>query len=224
MKKYIIGITTGRSGSMSFAEFLNQQPGVNFSHELCGLAFWPIFDTYPRALSVLQSRPGEVVGDISPMWIMYLDRIVRDVGRDNIKIIHLDRGNPQQVATSFDSYKRYEKTPYNGAFGKYPVMERKYSRQAIDRSVDLVLWLIDCAEKQFGDIMAHVMMKDLNSKSMQESLLDWLEIPTDGRIYGMPRKNLRVELVKKFRAGLPPIKIDPDHNNYDIGGDNDPYK
>lgn len=226
--KFIIGITTGRSGSMSLAHFLNKQPDIKFSHEGLKLPFWPIFDLYPQALKTLREglKDSPIVGDISPMWVNYLDRFVRDVGRDNVKIIWLDRGSPGQVVTSFDSYKRYEKHSPRGAFGMYPILERKYSRDALRRTVDLMEWLISCCEMQFGDIMAKWEMKDLNDKDAQKNLLHWLGIPTERHVYGMERTNIRHDLVKKFRKNKNEGRDRGvfEVGGYDIGGEDDPYK
>lgn len=224
MKKYLIGITPGRSGSKSFAQFMDNQKDVSFTHEGCYVGFWPIFDTYPGALNELKKREGKIVGDISPFWVMYLDRIVRDLGRANVRILWLDRGNLDQVATSFDAYKRFDVYHPDGAFGAYPVHEKRYSRDAILRTVQLVDWLCDCAESQFGDIMAYWEMKELNKESAQRAFLNWLGIPEEDHVYGMPRTNLRHDRAKQIKEDRGRDKKCISAYNPKIGTDEDEFK
>lgn len=193
--RYLIGITTGRSGSKSFAEFLNNQKDIHFSHEGCKLTFWPIFDTYKEALLHLTSRDAPIVGDISPFWVNYLDRLEDDI--PGYRVIWLERGNLDQVVTSYDSYKKYDFS--TNPFGLFPVFEEKYSREAVRRTVYLMNFLCECAEMQLGDRMAKVKMSDLNFESFQKNLLNWIGIPGEDHVYGMPRKNLRCDLVKKYK-------------------------
>lgn len=196
----LIGLTTGRAGSKSLASFLDKQPGIDFTHEGYILPFWPVFDTYEFAHDGLKRRldtPGAlIVGDISPYWVNYADRIVKDF--DNVKFLRLDRENPDQVVTSFDAYKRYEEQAE--WWGNYPILDKHYSVEAIRRTIKLMLWLLGCCEAQWGHNMAGVMMHHLSDQRTQKGILDWLKYPEEGRVYGMPRENLRVDMIKRFKS------------------------
>jgi len=223
-KLYLIGITPGRSGSKSFAQFMDKQKDCSFSHEGCQLGFWPIFDTYPRALKTLKEKEGKIVGDIAPFWVMYLDRVVRDLGRANVRIVWLTRANTGQIVTSFDAYKKFDIYHPKGAYGQYPIHEKKYSRDAIARTVDVVNWLCYCAESQFGDIMAYWEMHELNKRANQRAFLKWLGIPEEDHVYGMDRVNVRSDRIRlqKEKRNQPPEGFDA--FNPKIGTDEDEFK
>lgn len=201
MAEYLIGLTTGRSASKSLATFLDNQKHVNFSHEACGIPFWPCMNLYYTAVEKLKQRAKDtelkIIGDISPMWVMYVDRLVEDL---DCRFIWIERGNLDQVVTSFDSYKRYERLPEKSTWwGNYPVFDKKYSVEAVRKAIYLTDWMLRCAEAIWGDRMAKLNMVDLNKQHTQVNLLNWLGIPEEDHVLGVTRENLRVDMVKNFK-------------------------
>lgn len=72
-KRLVIGIGTGRSGSVSFYHLMAQQEGVAFSHEHRPLLPWQVSErAFARSLRSLLGREGRVVGDVCHSWLPYI--------------------------------------------------------------------------------------------------------------------------------------------------------
>jgi len=78
-KKLIIGIGTGRCGTVSLCELLNQQKFSNFSHERKPLLEWKgTTDKLNSKIANILSRKGKYVGDIAFYYLPYVDYILNE--------------------------------------------------------------------------------------------------------------------------------------------------
>lgn len=200
-KELIIGFGTGRCGSKSLASFLNRQPEIAFTHEGAAITFWPFLGGYRKALDKVMSYDAPIVGDISPNWIMYLDRLVEDV--PSVKFIYLTRGNTVEVASSFFEYMRFRPEAQYDCHGMYPVHAREFNIKNIHRCIERYEWMAKLAERQWAaDMrMMKLYMSDLSQHQAQVEILDWLKYPNEGRSYHMPHINKMEYMIKKTMKG-----------------------
>lgn len=93
-KILIIGIGTGRCGSLSLAKLLNLQPDTEVSHEHAPVLNWD-FSQYQidLKLKALFSREATVVGDVSMAWLHYVPYLLHDIAPEvkDLKIIGMVR-------------------------------------------------------------------------------------------------------------------------------------
>ncbi|KAK3259707.1 hypothetical protein CYMTET_31309 [Cymbomonas tetramitiformis] len=107
-KKVIIGIGSGRCGTMSVATLLDRQPDVSVSHEhnTCEGLEWnrPAVTLRQNArakLAQLQRRPQKVVGDIALWYLPYVDAMLHL--HKNLQVVALKR-NKEDTIKSFERW------------------------------------------------------------------------------------------------------------------------
>lgn len=188
--RFIIGFGTGRCGSKSLATFLNQQPGVKFSHE--GLpSMFPQWGDYFNYLNVLAKYGSKIVGNHAPAWVEYIDRLIVDIA--DLRIICLDREDPDAVVDSYWSYFQYKAPKSYDPFVNYPVFDFEVSRDAISRAVHWYLIRQEVLLEQYPQII-HFPTKHLNSELALIGLLEQLGIPKPWNL-DMPWLNKREDMI-----------------------------
>ncbi|MGH8936860.1 MAG: hypothetical protein ACRDXD_11480 [Acidimicrobiia bacterium] len=108
----ILGIGTGRSGSLSLARLLNLQAGVFASHEFREiqdgrqgkrlaepLPWTSSLEIAEERLGLILDYPGDIVGDVSSSWLPYLAALFEE-GPSNLRVVCLRRAR-EAVVESF---------------------------------------------------------------------------------------------------------------------------
>jgi sulfur carrier protein ThiS len=104
MRRLVLGIGTGRTGSLALATLLNRQPGVSMHHELRQLSddgrlgvrtIDPLpwerdLDHAKRAIDVLSRRPGHTGGDVGSYWLPYVEAVLDELHPDT-RVVALSR-------------------------------------------------------------------------------------------------------------------------------------
>jgi hypothetical protein len=197
-KQLVIAYGTGRCGSKSLAAFLNRQQSVEFTHEMTNLAFWPMMGEYRRAVDQVMDYDAPIVGDISPQWVMYLDRLVYDF--PSVKFIWLSRNNLPEVAKSFYAYLQHSNKHelFRGdCHGWYPVQSQEFSVENIYRTLLRYDWVCKMAEQTWGhNRMMKISMNDLNNETAQKAILSWIGAEEPWSLH-MPHINKRDWKVKQ---------------------------
>ena len=106
MAKLILGMGTGRCGTRSLAELLNQQPETEVTHEQP-----PLFPWIPRSDQSIVARlerferrnSGGFTGDVASFYLPYVDQIVS--ARPDVRIVCLS------FSGMADSFKVTEESP-----------------------------------------------------------------------------------------------------------------
>lgn len=97
MKRLVIGLGSGRSGTVSLSRLLDSQHGASVSHELRPLLPWSDrhSDLLKAKLRTLLERDEELVGDIAYYYLPYVERL-SDM-HPNVRFICLRRDYEQTV-------------------------------------------------------------------------------------------------------------------------------
>jgi len=192
---FIIGITTGRCGSMSFAAFMNNQKKTTFTHEhAMQVTTWPVFEPYTSAMKTMRGYGGKYKGDISPGWCPWAVEVLRKHPKAT-KIVWLHR-DPKEVAESFIRQKEYKLGQWirsfdgdDGFLGAYPVQERVWSYAAVHRCIDRYFWLCKVMNTLYSDFVFPLHISELNSEEKQMELLTWIGYKPSEMRLGMPHLN-----------------------------------
>ncbi|SHE35525.1 Sulfotransferase domain-containing protein [Fodinibius roseus] len=99
MKKLVFGIGTGRCGTVSLCELLNNQKDSNFTHEEKPVLPWirSIRDLDDKIKRIL-SRKEHYVGDIAFYYLPYIEYILANYPQTKIICLKRDR---QEVVKSY---------------------------------------------------------------------------------------------------------------------------
>lgn len=200
----IIGFGTGRCGSKSLQEFLDKQPGVSFSHERLGVTWDTFIPVWKAARNKIREKleQYDVVGDISPMWINYISCVLDDFPK--ARFIWLDRDDNKAVVESYYSYKSKDAhiQKHDGIlWNQWPILEGRFSKEAIDRSVCRYSHNAYIVSRLYPRKVYHLKTKDLVHKSKQKHLLNWVGIPKEDHLYGMPHTHKREDMLTRYLRG-----------------------
>lgn len=193
--RYIVGITTGRCGTMSFAEFMNQQKNTTFTHEKAmDVTFYPMFRPYERAMKKLRGYGGRYKGDVSPGWAFWSIQLLEKYPKQT-KIVWLHR-EVNQVAESFIKQKEHKLALWrsrfdgpDGMMGAYPVWEKEWSHEAVHRAVRKVFYLCKGMNTLYPEHVFPIHISELNSEEKQFELLSWIGYKPREMVLGMPHLN-----------------------------------
>lgn len=207
----IIGFGTGRCGSKSLSEFLGKQPNFHFRHEGFGIT-WDTFVPAYRAARKLIGKlleEHEYVGDISPMWINYIPFLIEDF--PEVKFIWLDRDCNKEVVESYHHYKK--DSPFvswndGDLWNYFPVLEGRYSKEAIDRAVCRYSRNAYIVYKLYPNRSYHLKMRDMVHRSKQKHLLKWLGVPKELHEYGMGHTHKREDMLTEHVRQQTVVEID----------------
>lgn len=145
-KKLIIGLGTGRCGTMSLANLLNYQDDCSVSHELNGAARlpWkqspPMFDNF---INRILDRNESVVGDVSFYCLPYANFFMSQF--DDVSFVILKRERQQTINSYMKkTYGRNHWVNHDGSNWKldrwddcYPKFEVDDKKAAIGEYYDL---------------------------------------------------------------------------------------
>lgn len=107
-KPLLIGIGTGRSGSVSLYYLLKQQEGTAFSHEHRPLLPWQVSErAFERKVGTLLGRDGRLVGDVCHSWLPYIPMLLERYPQ--ARVICLEREREAVVASFMQKLRRKNK-------------------------------------------------------------------------------------------------------------------
>lgn len=97
-KQLVIGIGTGRCGTMSLSRILSIQKDSNITHELKPYLPWEVCKTDINSkISMILRRNEKYIGDIAFYYLPYIDYILSKY--PSTKIICLRRGKKEVIAS-----------------------------------------------------------------------------------------------------------------------------
>lgn len=207
-KRMIFGFGTGRCGTKSLAMFLDQQDRITCGHETL-ISYDPCMNSYFKAVDLMVRDKEEFFcGNVSAAWINYIDRLMVDFP-DSCFIL-LDRFDLEGVIKSFHNYLRIQLKDRKHCWHIYPVHNRIYSKEAVRRAVNRYAFKQHTLLSIFGDKIMHVKTSKLNDRETQDQILDYIGIPVDERVYGMPWRNKKDFMHQEKPGEFAPVEGDDD--------------
>lgn len=180
-KRLIIGLGTGRCGTVTLQKILNQY-NADVTHEHRQMPWQFNRNALLNNFNSLGKRFQPIVGDVGFWWINYVDAI----RQYDVKFVCLKRDKDQTV-DSFLGRFEYEDYWTENCFpreidGKptlteaFPQWQTKDKKEAVSRYYDLYYKIAVEHAKQ-DDFKIFHMNDVLNNGEVQQKMLDWLDLP-----------------------------------------------
>lgn len=191
-KNIIIGLGTGRCGSVSLTYLLNSQKDFNISHEICPSPWEYSQNSLNHLLNILNNRKENVVGDCAYYHLNYCEKMLELYPNTLFPILQRDK---QEVVESYlkktlgrnhwsINRDTGEKEDYywDRTYPKYNLPKReaitRYYNEYYEKCRNFVSKYPD-KFKIFG------MKETFNSLSGQSQLLEFLNINANDRIINL---------------------------------------
>lgn len=187
----ILGIGTGRCGTVSLARLLDAQPGVICTHEdqpylpwhfnWENEADWEAFHIHVARFRQKQSK-AKMVGDVAFYWLPYLHEMLSSF--PGLKVICLKRDRDETIASYMKKTRgRNHWMPHDGSqwrldptwdpcYPKYPDAQTK--EEAIGRYWDDYYRTAERWAQHWPDQVRIFDMDVLNSEEGQDQIFDFL--------------------------------------------------
>jgi hypothetical protein len=187
-KKVVIGVGSGRCGSVSLGHLLANQKGAQVSHEGRPMVPWQHSEAaFERKWQELLARPGELVGDVCHSWLPYVPDLIRVC--PDVRIVCLQR-DCAKIVDSFelkvarkrknhwmahDGTRWTRDARYDPTFPKYPVADL---REALARYCQDYYARVDELIEAYPDnLRKWTTEAALNSDEGMQAVLDFVGIP-----------------------------------------------
>ena len=183
MKKVILGVGTGRCGTMSLSNLLNLQKNSNFTHELDqkDRLPWEInLDKFNHYLESIITREKSFVGDVSFYLLPYVHFVLEKF--PDSKIIILQRDKEQTVSSYLKKVpKRNHWMPHRGFHWFldpnwdpcYPKFQAKTKKEAIAMYYDLYYETCKNLITQKPNNLFWIKTEDLNNEQRCLEMLEF---------------------------------------------------
>jgi len=179
-KKIILGVGSGRCGTLSLAVLLDLQKDSKFTHERPPLMpFEPCTHAYDAKKKQILELEDTYVGDVASSLIGYTEWFIEDY--PNIKIVCLKRNKKECI----ESFLRKTKGRNNFQYGKeertiFCITSPDYSaditkREAVDEYYNDYYRIAEFLEKDFPNNFKIFNTEDLNTHKGVSDILEFCE-------------------------------------------------
>ena len=201
MKKYIIGIGTGRCGSKTLTQLLNDCSNCNFRHEWVirekktfrriyanrgkKLLTWNFnLEKAQERLKELKELKGKIVGDIGYFYLNYIDYFMNNLS--NLKIIHLERDKKAHLKSQMKVGLGLRIEHKHKALPVFPYA--KTIEDSINKYWELYKREVAILKCKYPGKILTIKTENLSKNHIQKIIFDFIEIPKQNRIYQSIRR------------------------------------
>jgi len=228
-EKIIFGIGTGRCGTMSLAQLLNEQDDSFITHEgksderskyhnkkfrnKCSVLPWTFNEEkFNKMWKAISSREYDVSGDVSFYWLQYVERILEIY--PTAKFIGLIRNKDEVIASYAKKTKgRNHWMPYNDSSGWipdnewdkcYPKFDVESKQEAIGLYYDLYNKTMLKFEEKYPENVRCFAMDYLNDEDGVMEILEFCDFDDPYVVTGIksnqkPQKGFLDEKIEKSK-------------------------
>lgn len=206
----VIGMGTGRCGTLSLTSVLNQQPNTKVTHEQPPLLPWdsPVRTSliHERIRRMRSSRQERMIGDVASFYLPYVPDIV--ASEPDVRIVCLKRPREEVVQSFCQWLDKVHPLPTNHwarrpteDWHHEPVWTRIFPKyDSIDRETGIRRYWNEyyaTAEELVrqwpGNIRIFEMRESLNTARGLSELLSFVGIPSDQQVLALDTKTHRSE-------------------------------
>lgn len=192
----VIGLGSGRCGTVSLSKLLGSLRGANITHEQRPLLPWK-FDReiLKKKIEIFKQREGQIVGDVAHPYINYVEALMREFY--NIKFVVLKRDR-EQTAQSFIRKTSPGSRPPKPHFASdntyifdkcFPLWPHLETTEAYRKYWDLYYSKIKELETKYPEKIKTFHTTALNKRETIDQIYDFLEIPKQERVYKIFKEN-----------------------------------
>jgi hypothetical protein len=200
----VIGIGTGRCGTMSLALLLGGGRDCTVSHEKNARTEalpWEFDPERARAkLEKLVGLPGVLSGDVALYYLNYVEFFLERV--PDLRVVHIYR-EKESVVRSFleKTAGRNHWMPNDPAARPDPVWDKCFPKypdaaskaEAVARYYDEYILAVARLMTKWADRILSCNVAHLNNVHQQSLLFDFLEVPEASRRFGAPHANRMID-------------------------------
>lgn len=180
MKKIIIGLGTGRCGTMSLAKILDGQENTSISHEFCrsDLPWNKDINKFEKLYDLMNKRKEGIVGDVSFYLLPYVNESLKR--NSGTKFIIIKRNKEETIKSYLK--KTEGRNHWNNHDGKiwrssswdhcYPKFQTATKEEALSKYYDLYYEI--CSNIP-SEICFWMDTEDLNDKNKIIKMLEFCE-------------------------------------------------
>lgn len=190
-KKFVIGIGTGRCGTVTLSTVLSGCKGCNVKHE-----FFEGGKTLPWEYSqncmmqkcvAIGMLEGSLVGDVASYYLNYVEHIPKSLSP--LKVVHIYRNKNAMVKSFMAKTKGRNNWGTNAGLWNhcFPTYDLP-KQQAIEKYYDEYMEKVEELKSKLD--VFEICVTDINHREKRDELFDFLEIPADDRYYNPERKNV----------------------------------
>jgi hypothetical protein len=201
MSNIIIGLGSGRCGTVTLSTLLSNIQGINVKHELKSILPWKgDVEVVRNKISQISKLEGNIVGDVAFYYLNYVLPILKCHPKHNIKFVCLRRNKAKTVESFYKiwgvRHSGIEDKKWQKALPKYMW---KCDKRSLRRYWEEYYKLAEQWQHRFSSSFK-IFETDLvlNDKQEMSKLFDFVEISEEKRIYTSFRKNLREETKKIY--------------------------
>lgn len=197
LSRLVLGLGSGRCGTVSLSRLLNAQPGFSITHEMSQeyhLPWKQDFDMADRALRVILDRGAIITGDVGFYWLTYVEWILE--GHPDAKFLCLRRDPADTVAsylrkTEGSDLWRVPPPSHQPTkseriwFDCYPSMSASghTKEKAVRMYVDVYYLLANAFAKEYPESFRVVEMESvLGQQKAQIDNLEWLGVSPERQV------------------------------------------
>ena len=184
----VIGLGTGRCGTMTLAHLLNHQLGANVGHERNGTIAWQgAFGKITESFDQLISSGSPLVGDVAFYYLPYVEQILFRF--PTARFVCLERDRDETVNSYLKKTKgRNHWMRHNGRQWRADIWDQSYPKFEASSKRDALVcyWEAYATEARRLESLFPTSFRifptdTLNSEAGQDSVLAFLEIPAEQR-------------------------------------------
>jgi len=218
-KKVILGIGTGRCGTVSLSDLLNKQERASFSHELkikikragdynAPLPWEYDENAFNSAWNSILHYDGQYVGDVSMFWLPYLEKLF--VMSEDLKVICLQR-KKEEVVNSYlkktegrnhwikHDGKQWDSCPWDDS---YPNFEVNNKEEALYLYWDYYYQLVNDLMQKYPGRIQIFQMTDLNNEEKVEGLLTFAGFKNKKVISNIQKNKIERNIFDKIKRKI----------------------
>lgn len=211
-QQLVLGIGSGRCGTLSLARLLDAQPAAVVTHERRPLMPWSSSDSQSlvsERIASFRRNTADIVGDVASYYLPYIEESIRQV--PSIRIVALKR-DCEEVVKSFCAWSdlahsaptdHWSEQPAAGyfhdpvwstVFPKYPVASRE---EGIRRYWKEYYETVDKLQRAYPEnIRVFGMNETLNTQPGQRELLSFAGVPRESQVLNLDGSTHQVESLR----------------------------
>lgn len=173
MVKIVIGLGSGRCGTMSLWGLLDLQVNSYVTHEALPMPWNRNPDVYEEMFSRLFSRDADIIGDSGYYWINYVEDLLQP--KPDTRFICLKRNRDEVIKSMWNHSRGLNTHPTDDWFMMYPRYDTD-RKSAVGLMWDEYYELAERWQDKYPDYFRIFDMDLLNTERGQEEILSFADI------------------------------------------------
>ena len=187
-QRIIIGLGSGRCGTMSLQHLLNSQPDSSFTHESLPMPWNRNPDVHEMMFNKLFRRNEDYIGDVGYYWLNYVDDMLAI--KPDAKFICLERDRQEVIESMWCHSRGLNTHPTDDWFMMYPRYDTD-RKSAIGLMWDDYKKSARTLQKKYPENFCLFKIENLNNKEGVKDILEFAGFQGSKKIIVGIKRNQR---------------------------------